>query len=118
MARRSKSQSDTLDCTSDCNSESHATLILSVAHLGNIRLLQHCSTICANYLRIRDPLGRTALHIAASRGHLKLVRWLLERKVNPNQADLESRWSAVHRSVFYGQLGVAALLVRVSEFSL
>ena len=114
MARRSRSQSDTLDCTSDCSSESHAVLILSVAHLGNVRLLQHCSTLCANYLRIRDSLGRSALHVAASRGHLKLVRWLLEKKVSPNQTDLESRWSALHRSIFYGQLGAAALLVRVS----
>ncbi len=113
MSRRSRLSSVCVDCTRDCSYEAHASLVLGVAYLGNLKLLQHCSCLCGNYLHIRDSLGRTALHVAASKGHLQLVQWLLDNKVQLHTSDLESRWTALHRSVYYGQLGTAALLVKV-----
>ncbi|XP_064404443.1 inhibitor of Bruton tyrosine kinase-like isoform X2 [Halichondria panicea] len=112
MSRRSRLSSVCVDCTRDCSYEAHASLVLGVAYLGNLKLLQHCSCLCGNYLHIRDSLGRTALHVAASKGHLQLVQWLLDNKVQLHTSDLESRWTALHRSVYYGQLGTAALLVK------
>lgn len=120
MAKRSSSKSQldvnsVLDCTKACSLEQHAAIILSTAYLGNLKLLQHCNTVCGNYLRIRDSFGRNALHVAASKGHSRLVEWLLnKKKVKVNLADLESKWSALHRSMFYGQLGISAQLVKVS----
>ncbi len=114
-SRRSRaSSSNCVDCTKDCSLDAHSLAVLSVAHHGNLRLLQACCYLCANYLYIRDRLGRNALHIAASRGHLPLLQWLLERRYRLHTADLESHWTALHRSAYYGWLGAAALLVKVT----
>lgn len=103
-----------LDCTVECRLEQHSETALCCAYLGNIKLLQHCSTTCGNPFSIIDGFGRNVLHVAASRGHLHLVQWLLARKkVQVNVSDWESRWSALHRSIFYGQLGVGVYLVKV-----
>lgn len=109
-----------LDCTAECRARDHALLVLSSAYLGNLKLLRHCASVCANPVHIRDELGRTALHVAASRGHLQLVQWLLARKkkVKVDVADWESKWTALHRSAYYGQMGTAALLLKVRERSL
>lgn len=105
-----------VDCTAECRLEQHSETALSCAYLGNIKLLQHCSSICGNPFLISDALGRNVLHMAASRGHLHLVQWLLtRRKVPVNVADWESNWSALHRSIFYGRLGVAVYLIKVSN---
>ena len=106
-----------LGCTSECRLERHAETALCCAYLGNIKLLQHCQTICSNPFTITYGFGRNVLHVAASRGHLHLVHWLLTRKkVAVNVADWESRWSALHRSLFYGHLGVGVYLVKVQCF--
>lgn len=103
-----------LDCTPECRASKHSLLVLSSAYLGNLKLLKHCDTVCANPLHIQDALGRNALHVAASRGHLHLVQWLVARKkVKVDVFDLESSWTALHRSTYYGQLGTAALLLKV-----
>ena len=104
-----------LDCTSECRMKEHSLLVLCSAYLGNLKLLKHCATVCGNPLNIRDSSGRNALHVAASKGHLKLVIWLAaKKKVKIDVYDLESRWTALHRSIFYGQIGTAALLLKVS----
>ena len=104
-----------LDCTTECRVKEHALVVLCSAFLGNLKLLKHCASVCANPLHIQDSLGRNALHVAASKGHLQLVRWLVaRRKVKVDVSDLESSWTALHRSAFYGQLGTVALLVKVS----
>lgn len=106
---------DKLECTFECRSADHAIVVLCAAYLGNIKLLQHCVTVCANPFRIQDSVGRNVLHVAASCGHLQIVHWLLARmKVKVNICDLESNWTALHRSIYYGQLGVSALLLKVT----
>ena len=107
-----------LDCTTECRLEKHAETVLCCAYLGNIKLLQHCQSVCGNPFAITDGFGRNVLHVAASRGHLHLVHWLLTRKkVAVNVADWESRWSALHRSLFYGHLGVGVYLVKVCIYN-
>lgn len=110
--------SDMLDCTTECRAKEHSLLVLSSAYLGNLKLLKHCATVCNNPLHILDALGRNALHVAASKGYLQLVLWLVaRRKVKVDVFDWESKWTALHRSTYYGQLGAAALLMKVHNIS-
>ena len=109
-----------LDCTSKCQLPAHADLAISCAALGNLDLLHHCKTVCANYSKIRlaaiatkvcvmlaraagissrDVAGRTVLHVAASCGHHELVDWLLHRrKAQIDVMDKESSWTSLPRS--------------------
>ena len=53
--------------------------------------------------------------MAASHGHLNIAEWLVARKkVAVDTVDGESGWSALHRSVYFGELGMTACLMRVS----
>ena len=104
----------TTDCTQDCACSQHAAVVLTSVALGNLRLLQHCSSLCSNPWRITDHLGRNPLHIAASRGHTHITDWLItQKKVAVDMVDGESGWSALHRSVYYGELGTTINLVKV-----
>ena len=117
MAKRASKLKDVplhLDCTLECCLKKHADVVLSCVSLGNLRLFQHCKSICGNPFEIVDEYGRNALHVAASKGHLHIVIWLLERKkVSIDLGDFESRWSALHRSIYYGYLGIALHLIKV-----
>ena len=64
------------------------------------------------YVDERDDHGRTALHAAASVGAETAVRFLLARGANPNKADWESHWTALHRALYHGHLRTALLLLR------
>ena len=102
------------DCTPYCASLVHAAVVLGSVALGNHRLVQHCASLCSNYCRITDNSGRSPLHVAASRGHTHIVEWLVARKrVAVDTVDGESGWSALHRSVYFGELGTAVTLVKV-----
>ena len=114
MARQVKGHQQPLDCTSECHLKQHADIITACSSLGNLKLLQHCVTICGNPFHIVDSVGRNVLHVAASKGHLHIVEWLLTKKrVTIDLGDFESRWSALHRSLYFGYLGVAVFLVKV-----
>ena len=106
------------DCTTECRASEHSLLVLSCAYLGNLKLLKHCATVCNNSHDIADAMGRNALHVAASKGYLNMMLWLLARKkVKVDVFDWESKWTALHRSTYYGQLGAGALLMKVQIFS-
>ncbi|KAG6548207.1 hypothetical protein Mapa_010258 [Marchantia paleacea] len=59
----------------------------------------------------KNALGSTALHIAAWRNHLPVVRRLLAAGADPNARDGESGWSSLHRALHFGHLAVAGLLI-------
>ena len=110
--------SGVLDCTAECRTKEHALLVLSSAYLGNLKLLRHCASVCGNPVHIQDAVGRNALHVAASQGHLHLMQWLVARKkVRVDLPDWESKWTALHRGAYYGQLGAATLLLKVKGSS-
>ena len=107
-------RSSLIDCTQKCQLPSHAALVLSCASFGNLELIKHCSTVCANCWGIRDRFGRTALHIASSCGHLNVVDWLVARKkVRLEDRDGESKWTPLHRSAYFGCAGVCVYLSKV-----
>lgn len=65
-----------------------------------------------------DELGRTALHFAASCGKSDILEWLVkDHGVDVGAKDLESGWTALHRSVFYGNLDCAVKLLEVRKLN-
>jgi ankyrin repeat protein len=72
--------------------------------------------LCGTCGRVTDSSGRTALHLAASCGHGAVVRWLFRRAdAAIDVRDVESDYTALHRSIFYGQIHVAVDLIKVSD---
>lgn len=101
------------DCTPRCHSLQHASDIISVITRGTeCQIKGFLSTHCHNSALLKDSMGRTALHIAASCGKKGVVDWLIETKgADPAVKDKESGWTALHRSMFYGYIdGVISLL--------
>ena len=61
-----------------------------------------------------DILFRCALHIAVSVGKYDVAEWLIEEcSVDIHLKDFESGWNALHRSLFYGNIDCAILLLKV-----
>ncbi|KAJ4479374.1 hypothetical protein J3R30DRAFT_3702623 [Lentinula aciculospora] len=64
----------------------------------------------------RDRLGRTVLHIASASidaSSVEYVRLLLKHpEINVNLHDWESQWTALHRAMYVGNLGVVLLLLQ------
>ncbi|XP_014665632.1 PREDICTED: inhibitor of Bruton tyrosine kinase-like [Priapulus caudatus] len=103
------------ECTTKCRSEEHASeLITTVTSRAATvdQLKAYCLQRCANFAHVRDELGRTVLHMAAACGQTELVSWLLEdAHCDVQLMDYESRWNALHKALFYGQLSVARTLI-------
>ena len=104
------------DCTQQCKSRIHGDLISCVLTKKDIEEEELCSyinQICYCCESVRDNDGRTALHVAASVGKTKVVKWLLQRKhININAKDYESGYTALHRSLYYGRIDTATTLLQ------
>lgn len=61
--------------------------------------------------------GRTALHMAASRGRNGLMEWLVRHSSDAfiNARDRESGYTSLHRSIFYGQIHSAVTLMKLGK---
>lgn len=53
----------------------------------------------ANFFNQQDSLGRTALHIAATKGYINDVMFLIGKKVNLKMGDLEGRTALHHAAI-------------------
>lgn len=101
-------------CTRNCKSRKHADEVYKAIPKGwesedqLFRFLSVCFNIGVN----KDTNGRTALHLAASFGKIKLIEWLLTRKAQISSRDDESGYSALHRAFLYGQLHAARTLLK------
>ncbi|XP_054637532.1 inhibitor of Bruton tyrosine kinase isoform X1 [Dunckerocampus dactyliophorus] len=102
------------DCTPKCRSLQHANEAVAAITGGSEgRLRAFLTSHCHNAAILRDEFGRTALHLAASLGKKALLEWLLESKnADLTVKDKESGWTALHRSVFYGQIHCLLSLVK------
>lgn len=103
------------ECTPKCRSQQHAEEVVAALTRGSDgQLRAFLTSHCHNAATLRDPFGRTALHLAASLGKKALLDWLLESKsADLMVKDKESGWTALHRSAFYGQIHCLISLVKV-----
>lgn len=60
----------------------------------------------------RDHFGRTVLHLAATSGDTEIVKALVKHpSTDIHLADLESGWTALHRSLYYGHIACAMIIL-------
>lgn len=105
------------DCTENCMSLKHGDAFgaaLTWREPTDRELASALTLLCGNVGSIADSLGRTILHMAASLGRRELVQWLIQRcDANLNAQDHESGYTPLHRSIFYGQINVAVILLQL-----
>ncbi len=111
-----KFRAEAAECTSKCRSKGDAAALISAVtqNESEAKLLHHLATagICSQPGRVSDALGRQLLHVAASAGRRSVVEWLVRfREAAINAKDSESGYTALHRALFSGQIGVAEYLV-------
>ncbi|XP_044735447.1 inhibitor of Bruton tyrosine kinase [Chrysoperla carnea] len=116
-----KQQHGNNDVIHDCNgflckSKIHGNILnstLTKRALTSKELCGYLNWVCGNCAEVIDSVGRSTLHIAASRGLKDVVEWLINCKhANIELKDLESGYTPLHRSVFYGQIHVAVHLIK------
>lgn len=104
------------ECGPKCRSKNHAYELVSAITKGNLAEVQAFAKLCHAAGHHNDMFGRSALHMAASCGKVEIVEWLIEEKGGDlTLKDAESGWTALHRSMFYGQLATVRLLVQVNS---
>lgn len=105
------------ECFYRCGFPRHATNLtaaLTKASLTDEKVASYLKWCCVRFWQALDSDGRTLIHVAASKGRLKLLTFLLgHQNVNINARDQESLYTALHRSLFYGQLHCAVRLIQV-----
>lgn len=110
------------DCTNHCKSHQHGEIVTSAISKRGVSDRELCAFLnytCCRCESVTDFSGRTALHVAASCGRLHLVKWLVcNRGADIDVKDRESGYTALHRSIFYGQIHVAVELVKLGTLSL
>lgn len=106
-----------MDCTPTCRLPDHASIILSAITREDLPTFQSIvKKVCSNPANLTDRLGRHAIHVAASCGKTDILEWLIkECKVDIGLRDLESGWTPLHRSLFYGKLSCAVKLLQVKK---
>jgi Ankyrin repeats (3 copies) len=63
--------------------------LLQAAALGNLKAMNGILKVRPNYINFRDYDRRTALHVAASEGHLPICKYLVDLGAKINRSD---RW--------------------------
>ncbi|KAJ9579143.1 hypothetical protein L9F63_024751 [Diploptera punctata] len=99
-----------------CTSVQHGRQLAAAAttRVSEAHLAAYMRWLCGTCGRVTDSSGRTALHLAASCGHRAVVRWLIRRAdAGIDIRDVESGYTALHRSIFYGQIHVATDLIKL-----
>lgn len=105
------------ECFYRCNWPEHCsnlTAALSKASLTDEKVAAYLKWCCVRFPWALDTAGRSLIHVAVSKGRLKLLNFLLNHPdVNINAKDKESLYTPLHRSLFYGQLHCAVRLIQV-----
>ncbi|XP_078373752.1 inhibitor of Bruton tyrosine kinase-like isoform X1 [Oculina patagonica] len=106
-----------MDCTPKCRLVKHTELILSaITKEDAAKIRAILPRVCSNFARVTDQFGRSALHLAASCGKGDILEWLVkDQAVDVGFKDLESGWTALHRSVFYGYLDCTVKLIQLGS---
>ncbi|KAF4517403.1 hypothetical protein B566_EDAN005012 [Ephemera danica] len=106
-------------CMRRCRSHVHgATIGAAIIRGSEEEAVAYIKWLCSNCAQVTDQCGRTALHVAASKGRRRVAEWLIKhRDAILNLRDQESGYTALHRSIFYGQIHVAVSLIKVMQTS-
>ena len=67
----------------------------------NVEAMTHFIIKNGGSMNIANEFGVTPLHIAASNGSCRCADYLLKKKADVNLQDKESKWTALHRAVFF-----------------
>lgn len=107
------------ECVERCRCKEHAELVcaaLTKRQVLDSDLCGYLHHVCCSCESVKDEMGRTALHVAASCGRMDVVKWLIQMKhANINAKDNESGYTPLHRSIFYGKLNVAVYLIKLGK---
>lgn len=82
---------------------------------SSLKSINHILDNDVAILDSRNAQGETALHIASSSGNFSVVKILLDYGADMFLQDMESGWTALHRSLYHQHIHIAALLLRVCQ---
>ncbi|XP_059475096.1 inhibitor of Bruton tyrosine kinase isoform X2 [Neocloeon triangulifer] len=103
------------ECSRRCRWQGHAaSAIAAVVRGSEEEAVAYLRWLCHRPGQVLDAEGRSALHVAASKGRRRVAEWLVKHKeAQVNLRDLESGYTPLHRSLFYGQVDVAVALIQM-----
>ncbi|KAF5293017.1 hypothetical protein FQA39_LY13786 [Lamprigera yunnana] len=105
------------DCTHLCKSVEHGNIVcatITKRQVSDSDMCAYIQSLCGCCQDVKDNIGRTALHIAASCGRIHVIQWLIKcKQANINIRDLESGYTPLHRSIFYGKINAFIYLTRL-----
>ncbi|MES0488637.1 MAG: ankyrin repeat domain-containing protein [Leptospirales bacterium] len=87
-------------------------LLLKYADEGEVKELKALINKSGVDLNHTDRSGDTALHLAASRGHLEVVQLLVASGANVNVQNLHRKSSPLHNAAYNGHLGIVEYLLK------
>ena len=107
-----------MDCSPKCRLAKHAdfnfSALINVTPHDEAKVRAILPRFCSNFARVKDQCGRNVLHLAASCGKRDILEWLVkEEGADLDSKDLESGWTSLHRSLFYGYLECVVKLTQV-----
>ncbi|GAB1609231.1 inhibitor of Bruton tyrosine kinase-like [Argonauta hians] len=102
-----------MECGPKCHSKQHASQLNAAITKGSLEEIKAYFKTCHAAGKQSDADGNLPLHVAAGCGKLDVVQWLLQdMHADVNAVDRESRWTPLHKALFYGYIDVAALLIQ------
>ena len=75
-----------------------------------VNLLDYLTWINAIDINQANEYGNNALHLASSRGHIDLVKFLVEKGIKINEKNNDG-WNALHLASWKGHKGIVELLI-------
>jgi hypothetical protein len=78
--------------------------------IGNLSSLMEEIENNQNYIKFKDPLGRSLLYIASINGHIKICEYLINKGILINDTD-NSKNTPLHGAAYFGQTNIVKLLL-------
>ncbi|CAF1041283.1 unnamed protein product [Rotaria sp. Silwood1] len=104
-----------IDCTPKCRSTTHYLDLIRVASQSiSIPIILNYICRCGNCAKGHDKYGRTLIQVCSALSNKwPIIDWLLkQKKVDINTKNLESGYTALHYSVFYGRIDNSVNLIK------
>ncbi len=98
----------------DYVSHNHRTLCHRAAIEGSQSLIQMALELFGQNIDAKEVDGHTALMLAASKGHLSLVKWMIKQGANPNLVNRDGE-TALMIACKMDQLSTAEYLLEITQ---